>query len=185
MTSAPSPASNSPVYSARSSAISITRKPASMPGPALSIISPGPRATAPASDMALLPLHVMPWLLPGVWIDAARKSCGKDSAGYPWSWPIGPGGSSGRAQFRGDRAVERTVLGESDAVVAQRRLARDQPVGDIERHLLGIAFGGIAEPAAARQFEADEIAARDALPALGADRLAGSQGNAAGSTSAA
>ena len=42
ITSAPSPASSSPVYSARSSAISMTRSPASMPGPALPIISPGP-----------------------------------------------------------------------------------------------------------------------------------------------
>src|SRR5215469_14823281 len=42
MTSAPSPAINSPTYSARSSAISMTRNPASMPGPALPIISPGP-----------------------------------------------------------------------------------------------------------------------------------------------
>ena len=50
-TSAPRPASSSPVYSARSSAISITRSPASMPGPALPIISPGPRAISVASDM--------------------------------------------------------------------------------------------------------------------------------------
>src|SRR6516225_7788116 len=42
MISAPSPASKSPVYSARSSAISITLRPASMPGPAFPIISPGP-----------------------------------------------------------------------------------------------------------------------------------------------
>src|SRR5437763_519723 len=42
ITSAPSPASNSPAYSARSSAISMTRSPASMPGPALPIMSPGP-----------------------------------------------------------------------------------------------------------------------------------------------
>ena len=42
-TSAPRPASSRPVYSARSSATSITRRPASMPGPALPIISPGPR----------------------------------------------------------------------------------------------------------------------------------------------
>src|SRR5215471_11106950 len=41
-TSAPRPASKNPVYSARSSATSITRSPVSMPGPALPIISPGP-----------------------------------------------------------------------------------------------------------------------------------------------
>src|SRR6516165_12042979 len=44
MTSAPSPASSSPQYSALSSAISMTLSPASMPGPALPIISPGPAA---------------------------------------------------------------------------------------------------------------------------------------------
>src|SRR5438552_610895 len=42
ITSAPSPASRRPAYSARSSAISTTLNPASMPGPALPIISPGP-----------------------------------------------------------------------------------------------------------------------------------------------
>src|SRR5215469_7171511 len=44
MTSAPSPASKSPAYSARSSAISMTLSPSSMPGPLLPIISPGPAA---------------------------------------------------------------------------------------------------------------------------------------------
>ena len=42
ITSAPRPASSRPVYSARSSAISITRSPANMPGPALPSIGPGP-----------------------------------------------------------------------------------------------------------------------------------------------
>src|SRR5262249_31659359 len=53
ITSAPSPASSSPQYSARSSAISMTRSPASIPGPASPIISPGPLAIAPACDMRL------------------------------------------------------------------------------------------------------------------------------------
>src|SRR4029077_11032133 len=49
MTSAPRPDINKPVYSARSSAISITRTPSSIPGPAFPIVSPGPVAISLAS----------------------------------------------------------------------------------------------------------------------------------------
>src|ERR1019366_8808721 len=53
MTSAPRPDINMPVYSARSSAISITRTPSSIPGPAFPIVSPGPVAISLASIICL------------------------------------------------------------------------------------------------------------------------------------
>src|SRR5262249_1226294 len=65
--------------------------------------------------------------------------------------------------------------GENDAVVALGGFARNQPVREVERHLLGVALGRVSKAAAARQFEADEIAAGDALPPLGTDRLARNQ----------
>src|ERR1700756_926976 len=81
--------------------------------------------------------------------------------------------------------IRRAIGGKGDVVVALGRFARDEPVRYIERDLRRIALGGIAEAAAARQFEADEIAAGDALPALRADRLAGDQSNPPGRTRAA
>ena len=75
----------------------------------------------------------------------------------------------------GRGAIDGTVCNERDAVIVLGGIARDQPVGDVERDLLGIAFGGVPETAAARQFEPDEVAARHALPAFGADRLAGNE----------
>src|SRR6516165_1429884 len=75
--------------------------------------------------------------------------------------------------------IRHAVGSNGDAIVALGRLTRNQPVRYIECHLLGIAIGGFAETAPARQFEPDEIAARYALPALGADRFAGDQGDPA------
>src|SRR5271166_2294683 len=87
--------------------------------------------------------------------------------------------AAARAQLRRGVTVEAAVGGEDDAIVALGDFARNQTVRDIERNLLGIALGRIAEAAAARQFEPDEIAAGDALPAFGADRLAGDEGHPA------
>src|SRR5207237_405416 len=83
-------------------------------------------------------------------------------------------------QLRRAGAIDRAVRGQSDAVVALGGFARDQPVGDIGRDLVGVARPWVAEAAAARQFEPDEIAARHGLPAFRADRLAGTEGDAAG-----
>src|SRR5215470_17599767 len=69
-------------------------------------------------------------------------------------------------------------------MIALGGLARDEPVGDVERDLLGLALGGIAEAAAARRLEPNKIAARHALPALGTDRFAGDETDAAGRASA-
>src|SRR5690242_20699723 len=95
--------------------------------------------------------------------------------------------SSGKGSFRGAKLpqaggrgmIEVAVGGDCNAVVAFRRLARDEPVGDIEGDLLGIALASVAEAAAARQFEANEVAARHALPAFGPDRRARDQGDPA------
>src|SRR6516162_1500222 len=81
--------------------------------------------------------------------------------------------------------IRHAVGSNGDAIVALGRLTRNQPVRHIECHLLGIAIGGVAETAPARQFEADEIAARYALPALGADQFARDQGDPAGGALAA
>src|SRR5581483_10209336 len=54
-----------------------------------------------------------------------------------------------------------------------------EAVGDIGGNLLGVALGGVAEAAAARQFEPDVVAAADRLPPFRADRLAGDQRHAA------
>src|SRR5215472_4861492 len=70
-------------------------------------------------------------------------------------------------------------------MIALGGLARDEPIGDIERNLLGIARGGIAEAAAARRLEPDKITARHALPALGTDQFAGDEADAAGRAGAA
>jgi hypothetical protein len=82
-------------------------------------------------------------------------------------------------------AAASTRPSERNAIIARCALARDQPVGGIERHLLRIALGSLAEAAAARQFEADKIAAGHALPALRADRPARDQGDPAGGAGAA
>src|SRR4051812_30995999 len=84
-------------------------------------------------------------------------------------------GSLRLSQPRGARAVNRAVLGQGDAVVALGRLARIEPVGDIGGDLLRVALGRVAEAAAARQFEPDEIAAGDGLAALGSDRFSRQQ----------
>src|SRR5690349_18690199 len=84
---------------------------------------------------------------------------------------------SAGAEPVGGSTVDSAVHGERDPVIALRDLGTDQPVGDIGGDLLGVALGGIAKAAAARQFEPDEIAARDALPSLRADRLAGAEGD--------
>jgi len=68
-----------------------------------------------------------------------------------------------RSEAGGGGKIHAAVGGKGDAIVAYCRLAGDQPVGDIERDLLGIALGRIAEAAAARQFEPDEIGAGHAL----------------------
>src|SRR5215472_4894493 len=70
-------------------------------------------------------------------------------------------------------------------MIALGGLARDEPIGDIERDLLGVARGGIAKTTAAGGFEPDEVAARHALPAFGADRFAGDEADAASRASAA
>jgi PIN domain nuclease of toxin-antitoxin system len=49
-----------------------------------------------------------------------------------------------RTQPFGLPPIDAAVGGERDAVFALRRLARDQPIGDIESDLLGITGGGIA-----------------------------------------
>jgi len=77
--------------------------------------------------------------------------------------------ASARTQPSGSGAIDAAVRREDNAIVALGRLARDQPVGHIECDLLRVAFGRIAKAAAARQLEANEIAARDVLPALRAD----------------
>ena len=46
----------------------------------------------------------------------------------------------GRTQTRGARTIDAAVRPHDDAVVALGRLARDQPVRDIERDLVGIAL---------------------------------------------
>src|SRR5438128_527270 len=83
---------------------------------------------------------------------------------------------SGRAQPLGGGVIYPAVAGEHDTIVLLGRIARNQSVRDIESHPLGIALRGVAEAAAARQFEPNEIATRDALPAFGADRLARDKG---------
>src|SRR3954447_17898699 len=65
MTSAPSPASSSPAYSARSSAISMTLRPCSMPGPALPIISPGPLDSPLGAIPACIDKNFSSQMLPG------------------------------------------------------------------------------------------------------------------------
>ena len=51
---------------------------------------------------------------------------------------------------------------ECDPEIAFGGFARKQSVGDIGGDLVGVALGGVAEAAAARQFEAGEIAAETA-----------------------
>src|SRR5215469_3077581 len=81
--------------------------------------------------------------------------------------------------------IDSAVRGKGHTMVALGGLARDQPIGDIERDMLGVARGGIAKTAAAGGFEPDEIAAGHALAALGADRVAGDEADATGRAIAA
>ena len=76
--------------------------------------------------------------------------------------------------------VHHTFLSKHDPVIALGGFARNEAVGDVERDLLRIAVGGSAKAAATRQFEPDEIPARHALPALGADRSSRDQGDPPG-----
>jgi len=77
----------------------------------------------------------------------------------PWNHPhsnvsIRPRPRSATARWRRGRRCRRK---EGDAVVALRRLACDQPIGDIGGDLLGEPLVRRAEAAAARQLEADRI----------------------------
>src|ERR1700732_554798 len=74
--------------------------------------------------------------------------------------------------------IRSPVRGERHAVVLHRRLARDQPVGDVFGDALGVALLGIAEAAAAGQFEPREIPGRYGLASLGADRPSGDERDA-------
>src|SRR6185312_6571283 len=83
------------------------------------------------------------------------------------------------------RGIDAALSAEDDAVVALRRLARDEAVRDIGGDALRRALARIAEAAAARQLEADRVARRHGLPPLGADRPAGDQRHPPGLAGAA
>src|SRR3984957_19388566 len=95
---------------------------------------------------------------------SAKKSCHAESSDAGTR-------RSGGAQFGRRRLVDGAVDAKRHAVFVPGKLGGDQPVRDVERDLVGIARRGIAEPAAARQFEADEIAAGNRLPTFRAHRL--------------